>query len=84
MWDRLQPAGVDWPGDRPQETQAVLQVPNPRAGEGVPLQRVRLQAEEVGAREEPEPHGATSQDLVPEPADEEQEEHTETGSSTTK
>jgi hypothetical protein len=72
--DRRQPAGVDGPGDRPEEAQALLQVPDARAGEGVPVQRLRVQAEAVGTGQEPEPDRAAGQDLVPESTDEEQEE----------
>lgn len=48
----VEPAGVDRPSDRPQEAQAILKIPNPWAGEGVPLQCVRVQTEALGAREE--------------------------------
>lgn len=66
-----QPSGMDGTGDRPEETQTVLEIPNAGAGKGVPLQRVRLQAEAMGAGQKPEPHGAPGEDMVPEQAHEE-------------
>lgn len=42
-------------GHRPQEAQALLQVPDTRAREGVPVQRVRVQAEALGAGSQLEP-----------------------------
>lgn len=75
-----QPAGVGGTSHREEEAQALLQVPDPRAGEGVPLQRIRVQAEALGARQKPEPDGEASEDMVPEQTDEEQEELPKTSS----
>ena len=57
---------LDRPRDCAQEAEALLQVPDPRAGEGVPVQRVREQAEAMGASEEPQPHREANQNMVPE------------------
>jgi len=85
---------VDRPGVRPEKAKAVLQVPDPGAGEGVPFQCIRVQAETLGAGQEFAVDRATGkrliqlflenkynnipcsigQDMVPEPAHEEQEE----------
>lgn len=78
MRHRSESTGVDGPGDRPQEAQTVLQVPDAGAGEGVPLQRVRLQAEALGTGAQSEPHRTPGQNMVPKQADEEQEEFTAT------
>jgi len=43
---------VDRPGVRPEKAKAVLQVPDPGAGEGVPFQCIRVQAETLGAGQE--------------------------------
>lgn len=75
--DQHQSAGVDWSGDGAQETQTLLEIPDARTGEGVPVQRVRVETEAVGAGAEPEPDRATGEDLVPEQTDEEQEEQPE-------
>lgn len=70
---------VDGPGDRAQEAQTVLEIPDTGAGERVPLQRVRLQTEALGVGAQSEPHRTPGQNMVPESADEEQEELAETG-----
>lgn len=46
------PARVDWPGVRPEKAEALLQVPDLGAGEGVPLQCLCVQAEALGAGQE--------------------------------
>lgn len=66
---------MDRPGVCPQEAETVLQTPDAGAGERVPLQRLRVEAEAVGAGEESDAHRAAGEDLVSEPTDEEQEEH---------
>lgn len=71
---QLQSSGVDRPGDGAEETQALLEVPDPRARKGVPLQRLRVEAKAMGARAQSESHRAPSQDLVSKSSDEEQEE----------
>lgn len=71
---QLQSLGMDRAGDGAEETQALLEVPNPRAREGVPFQRLRVEAEAMGARAQSESHRAPSQDLVSKSSDEEQEE----------
>lgn len=45
------PLGMDGPGDRSEETQTILEISNAGAGEGVLVQRVRLQAEAMGIGE---------------------------------
>lgn len=55
---------------RPEETQALLEVPDVGTRKRVPLQCLRLQAETVGTGQEPQPHGKTGENLVPEPEDE--------------
>lgn len=77
------PARMDGSSDGEEKTQALLEVPDARAGEGVPLQRVRVETEEVGAGAEPEPDREAGEDLVPEQTDEEQEELAETGGAAT-
>ena len=72
---------MDRPGYGAKEAQTLLQIPDTGAGEGVPLQRLRLEAEEMGAGEEPQPDGTAGEDLVPEPEDEEQEELAKTSGS---
>lgn len=73
---------MDRSSDRPKETQTLLQVPNFGAREGVSFQRLRLQAEAVGVGKEPQPDGASGKNMVPEPADEEQEKLPEAGGPT--
>lgn len=58
----LEPPRVDRTGDRAEETQALLQVPDARAREGVPVQRVRVEAEAMGAGAQPEPDRAAGED----------------------
>lgn len=70
---------MDWPGDSTKETQTVLQVPNLRTGERVPFQRVRFQAETLGAGTEPQLNREAGEDMVPKQADEEQEKLAEAG-----
>lgn len=70
----LEPAGLDRPSDGAQKTQTLLQVPNPRTRERVPLQRLRVEAKEVGVGAESEPDREASEDMVPEQTNEEQEE----------
>lgn len=57
---------MDRSSDGTKETQAVLQVPDARARKGVPVQRVRVEAEAMGARAQPKSNRATGEDLVPE------------------
>lgn len=59
----LEPARVDRQRDGAEEAKTVLKVPNARAGEGVPIQRVRLQAEAVGAGPESESDRAAGKSL---------------------
>ena len=76
-WYRItgsEPAGVDRPGDGAEEAEALLQVPDAGTGERVSVQRLRVQAEALGAGAQPQPDRTPSQNLVPEPAHEEQEE----------
>ena len=73
---------MDRSGDSSQETQALHQIPDLGAGEGVPLQRLRLKAKTMGVGAEFKPHRATSKDMVPKSADEEQEEHPATVATT--
>lgn len=42
------PPGMDGHHDGEEEAEAVLQVPNPGTGEGVSLQRLRVQTEALG------------------------------------
>ena len=72
------PRPLDGPRERPEKAKALLKVSDPGAGEGVPLQCLRLQAEAVGAGQKSESDGAPDQDLVPKPPDEIQEEHPKT------
>ena len=71
---RRESPGVDRPGDSAKEAQTLLQVPDTGAREGVSLQRLRLEAEALGAGAQPEPDRASGEDMVPESAHEEQEE----------
>lgn len=73
---RRQPTGMDRSGDGAEEAQTIFEVSDARTRERVPLQRVRQQTEALGARAQPQPHRATGEDLVPESADEEQEDAT--------
>lgn len=73
-WSRLwflKPPRLDWPSDGAQKTQALLQVPNAGAGKRVPIQRLRVKAETMGARAKSKPYRETSQNMVPEPKNEE-------------
>ena len=63
-----QSAGVDGSSDGAEEAEALLQVPDAGTGERVPVQRLRFQAETMGAGAQSQPDGAPSQNLVPEPA----------------
>ena len=65
---------MDGPGDGAEEAEALLQVPDAGAGEGVPVQRLRVQTETLGTGAKFELDGAPGENLVPEPAHEEQEE----------
>ena len=49
------------------------QVPDPRAGEGVPLQHVPHERPQERGGEGSEPHGAAGEDLVPEQENEDEE-----------
>lgn len=69
---------MDGPRLSQEEAQTLLKVPDARAGEGVPLQRLRVKAKEMGASEESQPHGEADQDMVSEQEDEEQEEQPKT------
>lgn len=42
---------MDWPSDRSQKAQAVLKVPNTRIGKRILVQRIRFEAEALGARQ---------------------------------
>lgn len=55
----LQSARMDRPGDRAQEAQALLQIPNSRAGERVPVQCLRFETETLGAGPQFAAHRAT-------------------------
>lgn len=79
---RLQPPGVDRASGGAQETQTLQQVPDPGAGEGVPLQRLRLQAEAMGAGAEPQLVRAAGENMVSEQENEKQKEQSETGGTT--
>lgn len=65
---------MDGAGDGAQETQTLLQIPDTGTGEGVPLQRVRVETKAVGIGAQFKSNRATGENLVPESADEEQEE----------
>lgn len=71
---------MDRSGVRPQETETLLQTPDTRAGERIPLQRLRFETEALGTGQESDVDGTAGEDLVPEPAHEEQEEHAAAGS----
>lgn len=51
----VQPAGVDRQRDGTEEAKTVLEVPDARVGERVPIQCLRFQAEAVGTGPEFEP-----------------------------
>lgn len=59
-----QSAGVDGAGDGAQEEKTVLKIPNAGAGEGVPVQRLRLQTEALGVGPQLKPHRATGMSVV--------------------
>jgi len=73
---------VDGSGDRAQEEKTVLEVPNAGAGEGVSVQRGRVQAEALGAGQEPGAVRTPGENMVPEQAHEEQEEQPAAGRAT--
>jgi catalase (peroxidase I) len=50
--------------NRPQEAQTVFKVPDARAGEGVSVQRLRVEAEALGAGEKLELDRASGQNMV--------------------
>lgn len=50
--------------NRPQEAQTIFKVPNARTREGIPVQRLRLEAEALGAGEKLEFDRASSQNMV--------------------
>jgi len=70
---------VDGPGDGAEEKETVLQVPDAGAGKGVPVQRLCVQAEALGAGTEPGAIRAPSENMVPEQTHEEQEEQPAAG-----
>lgn len=65
---------MEWERYCSEEKETVLQVPDARTRERVPVQCLRLETEEVGTCSKPEPQRASGEDLVPEQANEEQEE----------
>lgn len=73
---------MDGSGNRAQEEKTLLEVPNIGAGEGVSVQRVRVQAEALGAGQEPGAVRTSGENMVPEQAHEEQEEQPAAGCST--
>jgi len=73
---------VDRSGDRAQEEKTLFEVPNVRAGERVSVQRVRVQAEALGAGPEPGAVRTPGKNMVPEQTHEEQEEQPATGRAT--
>ena len=79
---RVKPSGVDRPGDSPQETQTVFQVPDSRIGKGIPVQRLRVQTKTVGTCPQFESDRTSGQDMVPEQKNEEQEEQPATSGAT--
>lgn len=64
---------MDWQRHCPKETQALLEISNAGAGERVPLQRLRIQAETVGIGQESKPDWTTGKNMVPKQKNEEQE-----------
>jgi len=73
---------VDGSSDRAQEEKTLLQVPDAGAGEGVSVQRVRVQTEAMGAGPEPGAVRTPGENMVPEQAHEEQEEQPAAGRAT--
>ena len=69
--------GMDGTSDGAQEAETLFEIPDIGIGKRVPVQRLRFQTETLGAGAQSQPDGASSQDLVPEPADEEQEKQPE-------
>lgn len=67
----LEPTGLDRPGDGAQKAQTLFQIPDPRAGERVFVQRLRVKAEAVGASEESQSDREAGEDMVPEQTNEE-------------
>lgn len=73
---------MDGPGDRAEEEETVLEIPDAGTGKRVPVQRVRVQAEAMGAGAELGAVRAPGENMVPEQAHEEQEEQPATGRAT--
>lgn len=78
------PSRMDRSGDRSQEAQTILQVPDARTGKGVSLQCVRFEAKALGVSTKPESDRKASQDLVSESTHEKQEEFATAGGSSAK
>lgn len=79
---RIEPVGMDGPGDRAEEEETILKIPDAGAGKRVPVQRVRVQAEAMGAGAELGIVRAPGENMVPEQAHEKQEEQPATGRAT--
>lgn len=62
---------------RSKETEAIFQIPDTGAGKRVPLQRLRLETETVGISPEFESDWTSSENMVPESQNEEQEDQSE-------
>lgn len=62
---------MDRPSDGAEKAETLLQTPDARTREGIPLQRVRLQTEALGTGAEFDAHRTPGEDLVPEPTHEE-------------
>lgn len=92
-WHRI-PVDVRWSGSRmrlikslrldrtsdcAQKTQTVLQVPDPRTRERVPVQRLRIKTETMGVSAESQLNRTPGQNMVPEQTYEKQEEFTTAG-----
>lgn len=66
----LESSGMDWPSDGTEETQTVFQIPDARTRKGISIQRLRVEAETVGARAKFESDRATGEDMVSKSTDE--------------
>ena len=61
---RQPPRPLDRSRQCPEEAETVFQIPDPRIGERVFVQRVRLEAEEVGASKKSKPDRTANQNMV--------------------
>lgn len=66
----LESTGMDRSSDGTEETQTLFQIPDARTRKGISIQRLRVEAETMGARAKSKSDRATGEDMVSKSADE--------------